>query len=182
MPLKKAGTIIQTVVIVILAILLAATLVMKLIFHVELKAVLTGSMEPELPVGSLLVIVPADYEDIQIGDDITFVRDETLTLVTHRVVEKDAEKQTLTTQGIANNTLDAPTSYDNVVGKVRASIPLIGYVGLWLSTPTSVIIVVTAIISLIIVSLLIRYVFFPFPGENDEAKEEETQKENKEPE
>lgn len=141
--------------IIVLLLLLAAVLVPKLCFGVEMKAVMTSSMEPELPVGSLLVISPTEYNDIQIGDDITFVRDANLTLVTHRVISKDDETQKITTQGIANNVSDAPTSYENVVGKVVWSIPYIGYLVIFLGKPQGKIIAVTLIISLLAISFLI---------------------------
>lgn len=141
--------------IILLLLLLAAVLVPKLCFGFEMKAVMTSSMEPELPVGSLLVISPTDYDNIQIGDDITFVRDANLTLVTHRVISKDDETQKVTTQGIANNVPDTPTSYENVVGKVVWSIPYIGYLVIFLGKPQGKIIAVTLIISLLAISLLI---------------------------
>lgn len=140
--------------IVVLVLMLAAVLIPKLCFGVEMKAVMTSSMEPELPVGSLLIIIPTEYEDIHIGDDITFVRDENLTLVTHRVIAKDDAAQKITTQGIANNTADAPTSYQNVVGKVFFHIPYIGYLVILLSTTKGKIIAVILIIAVMLISLL----------------------------
>ncbi len=136
-------------------------------------------MEPDLHVGSVLVVFPVEYDEIAIGDDITYVRDESLTLVTHRVVEKNPEKKTLTTQGIANNTRDKPVSYDNVLGKVRMSIPLIGYFKIWLSTPTGIIIMITVLIALIISVLLIRVIFFPPKKEESAPDSENTSDEEK---
>lgn len=172
MYLKKAGDIISTVLIVLLLVLLCAVLVPKLCFGVEMKAVMTASMQPELPVGSLVVIVPTDYDDINIGDDITFVRDESLTLVTHRVIEKDDSSQRLTTQGIANNAADAPTSYQNVVGKVVWHIPFVGYLVIWLSTLHGKIIAVIIIAALVSISLL-----FDKYGDDKSKKDDKNKKE-----
>lgn len=169
--LKKLLNILSTLIIILLTILLLAVLVPKLYFDVEMKAVMTSSMEPELPVGSLLIISPTDYDNIQIGDDITFIRDKNLTLVTHRVISKDDEQQTITTQGIANNVADAPTTYDNVVGKVVWHIPYLGYLVIWLGTPQGKIIAVVLIISLLAISLL----FDKYSSD----KEKETVKEKK---
>ncbi|MBO5449601.1 MAG: signal peptidase I [Ruminococcus sp.] len=152
--MKKIANILSTLLIVVLIIALAAVLVSKLVFGVEMKAVLTGSMEPELPVGSLLIISPAEYEDINIGDDITFVRDKNLTLVTHRVIEKDDETQKITTQGIANNSADKPTSYGNVVGKVAFHIPFAGYFVIWTSDLKGKIICGIIIVALVALSIL----------------------------
>lgn len=152
--MKKLANIVTDIIIVILLILLAGILIMKLIYGMEMKAVLTGSMEPELPVGSLLMITPVSYEDIEIGDDITFVRDEKLTLVTHRVIAKDNETRQLTTQGIANNVSDNPTKYENVVGKVVYHIPYLGYLVIMTSTLKGKIIAVIIIAALVAFSLL----------------------------
>lgn len=153
--MKKILNILSTLLLAVLIIVLITVLVAKLGFGVEMKAVLTSSMEPELPVGSLLVITPASYEEIEIGDDITFVRDENLTLVTHRVIEKDDERQYITTQGIANNTADNPTSYENVVGKVKFHIPYIGYLVIWTSDLKGKIICCIIIAALVAIGLLL---------------------------
>lgn len=164
---KKIGSICSTLLIVLQLILLIAILVSKLVFGVEMKAVLTGSMEPELPVGSLLIVRPTSYEDVAVGDDITFVRDERLTLVTHRVTEKDDEARKLTTQGIANNTADAPTSYENVLGKVVFHIPFIGYFLIWTSTVKGKIICGIVIVALVALSILL--------SDSEEETKEETE-------
>lgn len=119
-----------------------------------MRAVLTGSMEPDLPVGSLLIIVPTAYEEIEIGADITFIRDEKLTVVTHRVISKDESLKTLTTQGIANNSADKPVHYDNVLGKVSYDIPYIGYIMIVTNTMYGKIIVGVVCLSLLGISLL----------------------------
>lgn len=152
--MKKAANILSTLLIALLIIALAAVLISKFVFGVEMKAVLTGSMEPELSVGSLLIIKPAEYEKIKVGDDITFVRDKNLTLVTHRVIQKDDETQKITTQGIANNSPDNPTSFKNVVGKVVFHIPFVGYFVIWTSTVKGKIICGIIIAALVALSIL----------------------------
>ena len=152
--MKKLANIVTDLLILVLFIALAGILILKLVYGMEMKAVLTGSMEPELPVGSLLMISPVPYEEIQIGDDITFVRDESLTLVTHRVIKKDDETRHITTQGIANNTPDNPTRYDNIVGKVVYHIPYLGYLAIWTSTLQGKIIAGIIIAALVAFSLL----------------------------
>lgn len=120
-----------------------------------MKAVMTSSMEPELPVGSLVFVQPTAYEEIHIGDDITFVRDQNLTLVTHRVIEKDDKTQFITTQGIANNSADAPVNYQNIVGKVIFHIPYIGHFVIWISTTKGKIICEIIIVAIVAFSILI---------------------------
>lgn len=152
--MNKLGNIISNIILAVLVLLLAAFLVIRFVCNMELRAVLTPSMEPELPVGSLLFIKPASYQEIRIGDDITFVRDESLTLVTHRVTEKDDSTQRITTKGLANTAADAPTAYENVVGKVVFHIPLVGYIVIWTANTSGKIICGIVIAALVAVSIL----------------------------
>ena len=152
--MKRLISVLTDLLIVALLLTVGAVLALKFVSHAEMKAVLTGSMEPELPVGSLLVILPVSYDDIQIGDDITYVRDMNLTLVTHRVLAKDDESQTITTQGIANNVPDPPSRYDNVVGKVVYHIPYAGYFLVWTSDLKGKVICGIIITALVAFSLL----------------------------
>lgn len=71
--------------------------------------VLSGSMEPALPVGSTVIIRPRPAAEIGVGDVITFTdrtteSDETR-IVTHRVIEVQ-EGPAFVTQGDANNAPD----------------------------------------------------------------------------
>lgn len=152
--MRKFKTVASNVLIAVLAAVVVLVVVSKLCFGVEMKAVLTGSMEPDIPVGSLVVVEPTPYEGILVGDDVTFVRDENLTLVTHRVVSKDDATQYITTQGVANNTPDAPTSYANVVGKVAFHIPYVGYLVVWTSTLKGKVVLVTIVVALVALSVL----------------------------
>lgn len=152
--MKKIGKILSTVIIILLIVCIALVLIPKL-FGIQYFAVTSGSMEPEIPVYSLIVVVPAEYDDIQIGDDISYVRDEQLTVVTHRVIEKNDAEQRITTQGIANNTPDPSTSYDNVLGVVKFHLPNVGKIFILLDTLQGKIIAITVILALFIISLLI---------------------------
>lgn len=161
------------IVLLILAILLVGGL---RITGFTLRGVETGSMEPELPVGSMIVAAPKEYKEIEVGDDITFVRNEALKVVTHRVVEKDDFNQTLTTQGIANNTKDRPVSYDNVLGVVQLCIPYFGYPAIWLDSLAGKVISITVIVALLAISLLLDKAK-QAPKEEGIEKKEETKKE-----
>jgi signal peptidase I len=143
-----------------------AAVALPYLFNVQLRAVLTGSMEPELPVGALVLIVPAAYEEIALGDDITYVRNNNGTVVTHRVVEKNVQAQTVTTQGLTNNTADPPVPYENVLGKVRGHIPFVGRSFIFLSTTYGKIISIGIIIMLLLLSV----------ASNQKEKEQREQK------
>lgn len=92
--------------------------------------VLTGSMEPAYPVGSVIYYKQAAYEDIKVGDAITYqITDDAKSVVTHRVVQKEQGTQAFITKGDANATPDVnPIPYKNVRGKVIPyHLPVVGY-------------------------------------------------------
>ena len=95
-------------------------------------AVLTGSMRPAMPPGTLVVVRPVDPDDIDVGSVITFQpRPDDPTVVTHRVVGIgfDATGQTaFRTQGDANDAPDgAMVRPVQVVGARWYSVPYLGY-------------------------------------------------------
>ena len=92
--------------------------------------VVSGSMEPEIPIGSLVCIKESRPEDAREGDVVAFygARDAGV-IVTHRVVENRVIMGELITKGDANKTNDMnPVKYDHFIGKVELSVPGIGMV------------------------------------------------------
>lgn len=114
--------------------------------------VLSGSMEPVYPVGSMIYYTPSDFNDIKVGDAITFKLGGGA-LVTHRVIEKNNENQEFTTKGDNNETVDTkPVSYEMVVGKTGSVvIPYIGFISTYIK---EIPIVITLGMVLIICSML----------------------------
>lgn len=98
----------------------------------------SGSMEPEIPTGSLVYAREADPSALETGDVIVFDTgpDSALdTVVTHRVVKNDPVAEQLITKGDANETEDLrPVAYADVIGLVKCHIPLMGYAALLLNT------------------------------------------------
>ncbi len=92
--------------------------------------VLSGSMEPELPVGALLFI--QREKNYEIGEIVTY-EDENGTLVTHRLTA--LENGNAVTKGDANNVEDTPFPVSKICGKVQAVLPGVGGTILWLKTP-----------------------------------------------
>lgn len=126
------------------------------IFGVEFRAVVTGSMTPDIPVGSLVVIVPAKAEDIKVGDDISFVSAGDK-VVTHRVIEIDFDNNEFITKGIANGptAIDPPNKYENILGVVKLHIPKMGLVFSWIATTQGKIITATLIFAAYLLSSIV---------------------------
>lgn len=133
----------------------ASALLSNLILGVQFKAVLTASMEPELPVGSLVIVAPAKMDNIKIGDDITYSLSSSDSFVTHRVIEIDRASKSFITKGVNNESPDGPVSFDNVLGTVKFSIPKLGLALSWLSSSTNKILFITAIIVIFLLSKLL---------------------------
>ena len=127
-------------------------------------AVLSGSMEPELPVGSLIYVRAVDPSEVVVGDAITF-KLESGTLVTHEVYEIDAAARELKTHGIANVDSQgnispdaAPVPWSSLAGSVVACVPLLGYVNVFVTQPPGVFMVIAGVAVVIGVSIVIELV------------------------
>jgi len=94
--------------------------------------VLSGSMTPTYPAGTLVVVKPADPADIGIGTVITYqVKSGEPTVVTHRVVTVSSldGEPVFRTQGDANSTPDRVWVRPvQIKGKVWYSVPYLGHV------------------------------------------------------
>lgn len=135
--------------------------------------VLSGSMEPEYHVGSLIYVKNTDPEDIKVGDPITFVMDENLTVATHRVVEIDDEAQNFITKGDANSFKDAnPVNFKNLIGKPVFTIPKVGYFVNYIQTPPG------KYLAIAFAALCVMLAFLPdlFEGSDKKKKEKEKTK------
>lgn len=95
--------------------------------------VLTGSMEPKYPPGTLVVVKPTPAKQIRIGDVVTYqLESGKPTVVTHRVISVGTRldgKLSFTTQGDAN---DVPDPIDvqavQIQGRLWYSVPYLGHV------------------------------------------------------
>jgi len=95
----------------------------------EFNVVLSGSMQPALKVGGLVVIKPAEAQGIKIGDIISFKLPDIDTPICHRVVDiKEVDGQRFfQTKGDANEEPDLnliPAS--NVTGEEVFFVPHVG--------------------------------------------------------
>ncbi len=100
--------------------------------------VLTSSMEPTMPAGTLVVVRPTAPEDITPGTVLTYqLRSGEAAVVTHRVQQQlrlADGSYTWITQGDANPSPDPdPVREVQARGTVWYAIPYVGWVTVWLS-------------------------------------------------
>lgn len=89
----------------------------------------SGSMEPEISVGDIVILYHTAVETLEPGDIIAY-RDSSCTVV-HRIVAE--EGGSFITQGDANNVSDLhPVMSGQIQGKVLCTIPFVGRPILWL--------------------------------------------------
>lgn len=156
---RKVWNIVSTV-LVVLVVLLAVALVGVRLVGIRTYAVVSGSMEPTYPTGSLLYVKSADASELQVGDAITFMVDED-TVATHRIIEilpdeEDSSVLRFRTQGDANDTPDGtPVHYKNIIGKPVFSVPYLGYVAHFVQNPPGLYLTIGA------AAILVVLVFLP---------------------
>lgn len=100
------------------------------------SVVMSGSMEPAIPVGSIVIVKNVNPEDVKVDDVIAFESGESRTL--HRVIEKVFENGSfyLRTKGDANEDPDPWTvKPEDVCGALLLTIPYYGYLLYFAGTP-----------------------------------------------
>jgi signal peptidase len=95
-------------------------------------SVLTSSMTPAYPAGTLVIVRPVEPTNIRIGDSITYqIESGRPELITHRVIAISLSNgdRSYTTKGDSNDLADAtPVVSGQVMGRVWYSIPYFGYI------------------------------------------------------
>lgn len=106
--------------------------------------VISGSMEPEIPLGSVIYAKPVEPSTIQEGDVVAFY--DGGGVIAHRVTTNRTSLGELVTKGDANEVEDfTPVPYEAVVGVVENSVPELGaFMSIYASTVGKVYLLLTA--------------------------------------
>ena len=101
-----------------------------------MAAITSGSMWPALKKGDMVFIKGIQGKDeFEVGDIVVYKNPQGFTI--HRVEEK--QENAVITKGDANNTLDTPVKYEDIIGKTvefrgkPLKIPLLGNISIALS-------------------------------------------------
>ena len=116
-----------------------------------------ASMEPSIPVGSLIVVEPAGESGYAVGDVVSLRTGETV--LTHRVVaiETVDGQVRLQTRGDANGNVDAGyASPSDVIGRVQLSLPLAGFVLTFAGQPLGIITIMSFLGTLLLALWLVE--------------------------
>ncbi|SDQ49964.1 signal peptidase I [Leucobacter chromiiresistens] len=117
----------------VIGVLCIVAFLAAILFKVQPVVVISGSMEPKLPVGSVVFVKPTPAGELEPGDIVTVERPRELGLVTHRLVEKEeigSEGWALTLRGDANAS-DDPEPYNvKTAGKYVFHVVALGHLTL----------------------------------------------------
>jgi len=129
---KKAKIVLNTILIIILFIFVG---LMSGIFKYYFLVVGSGSMEPNINIGDMVLVEKTkQYNNLKIGDVLVYKNSDKVIL--HRIVEikKDGNSYIFKTRGDNNEGIDAWDIHEaDVIGKTNIRIPIIGYPSVWLN-------------------------------------------------
>lgn len=110
----------------------------------KMFVVMSGSMEPKIKTGSIVVVKP--QKDYQKGEVITFKDlDRPKLTVTHRIfsIKEENNAQVFTTKGDANKSPDmAEIHKGQILGREILTVPYLGYVINFTKTQTGLIVLI----------------------------------------
>ena len=144
--------------IVAIVALLAILIVGVRVLGLQLFTVLSGSMEPEYPTGSLIYVKEIAPEELAVGDVITYRLSDS-TIATHRIVEitpdeNDPDTFQYRTKGDANDSEDAvPVKSSQLIGTPVLTLPYLGFFANYIQSPPG------SYVALVIGAALLLFVF-----------------------
>lgn len=129
---RRVWSVVSTVVLAAFALFAILAIGVPFVLGAQSYTVLTGSMNPGMPPGSLVAARPTDFASIRIGDVITYqLEPGEPAVVTHRVVGSTRDNtgdRMLITRGDANDVDDEkPVIAAQVRGVIVYAVPLLGY-------------------------------------------------------
>jgi signal peptidase I len=134
--IKKLGRI-AAILILILIISGSLFTIITPFFGWRTEAVISGSMEPAISTGSVVIIRPVIPDTIRKGDVIMYYSPDKTSLTTHSVFYVASEPSLqFITKGDANNSPDViPITPGQIIGIVALTIPYLGLVAQFIKTP-----------------------------------------------
>ena len=132
-PLSIVGTVISYLALCLAAMAALALVVIPMATVSQTYSVLTSSMAPKYAPGTFLVVKPVPFDELRIGDIITYQMESgSPVVITHRITATSAEQSgeiVLTTKGDNNDVEDElPVREIQVKGKLFYAVPLVGFV------------------------------------------------------
>ena len=135
---KKVVNVLTTILLIVLIALVIVVFISRIknespsVFGYHIFQVTTGSMEPELMIGDVILDKEVDPSEINVGDIVTYKGkkgDLANKMITHKVIRKnlsDDGRYTFVTQGTAKGTIEDPEFDESlIIGKFQCKIPFL---------------------------------------------------------
>lgn len=141
----------------------------------QVRTVLTGSMRPTIPEGSLVVVTPVRLSDLRVDDVITYrIPAEDRRIVTHRIVEikVSGDHPVVVTKGDANRDRDPWVAHlrGDRAWRASLSVPKVAFVLELLRRPALRLATVLVAPALLAVVSLVNIWAPPKPAQPDETR------------
>lgn len=153
------------------------------VFGYQVFRVSSGSMEPELMIGDVILIKEAEPQDIQKGDIVTYKGEEgdlNDKFITHKMIEDPQlvdGRYVFHTQGIYEGAVPDPDWYeDQLLGEFVCKIPFIDSVYSFFLKPYGLITFVLVIIVLFGYELIALILSYHTLDEIDDEEDDDTEK------
>lgn len=144
--LRFGLSIVSTFCVSTVIVLLGWVLIPTLFVAWNASAIESGSMEPAIERGDVVVFQPAQSSPLASESVIRFRLSDSEGTVVHRIVDHDAASDVYTTQGDANPTVDSDlVPFEQIEGVGALLVPLIGYPLLWVQERQYLFLVLTAL-------------------------------------
>lgn len=140
----------------LIVIVLYLPLTLPRLFGYQMYTVVSGSMEPAISKGSLVYVEEADPLSLLPGDIIAYGSAvEADVVITHRIVENQAEEARFLTKGDANENADMlPVDYSQLIGRVKTAVPLYGTLAAMLSLPSGKLAAAGAVLAFAVLKIM----------------------------
>lgn len=127
-------------------------------FGLRPMVVISGSMEPEITVGSLILSIETPATSLKLGDVITVRRSGSQHLVTHRIIEAGdcaGERCSFILKGDANIARDPHQVLIESAPRMWIALSGVGYAIVWMRTLPGLITLAVVIVALIMLLIVV---------------------------
>lgn len=172
----------------LLVVLNVAILAMKIsgkevnIFGYHIYYIASGSMEPTIKTGEVIVGKEEGIEDLEIEDIVTFYGTKGSLagkIITHRIIDKYEEdgETYIVTKGDATGNIDEAIPASDVISVYKFTIPLVGYLVRLISSKLGFLLVIIIPFSVLLIKQVIN-LSHAIKEEDDEEESEDTEEQN----
>ena len=130
--LHVVGLALSGALLVVVILLAALLIVVPKIAGATPLTILTSSMEPGFPPGTLIYVLPIEPDDVRIGDIVTYqIRSGYPDLITHRVISISSTEEgesSFILQGDNNGAADQPIKPEQIQARLWYAVPYMGFV------------------------------------------------------